>query len=908
MRAQPGAQFEWVKTYSHNAWIGGARSVAQDSEGNVYSTGMFLGNTDIDPGPNEFILSAYDSVSINLYIQKLDANGDFIWAKSIGNQYPVTGDEYQIVLDEEGNILIAAFFKQAIDLDPGPDSFIVTPSTDAICSFVVKLDSDGEFIWGNMLEASHLAVIEDLGIDQTGNIFLTGRYDLTLDADPSDDVYTLSGPGGNTFGENIFIIKWEDNGNFLWANSLTSDVSGFVSNDLSVDINGNVIITGQFRDTVDFDPGPEVTNVISNGNTDVFLLKLDSNGDFVWVNSYGGEGVDKSESVCTDSFNNIFISGGFSGTISFDASNNVVSNGEGDIFILKTDANGLYNWARTFGGTGSESVYSLNIDNSGSLYTVGSYTGILDIDPNETEYFLDSEGETASYFQKLNTNGDLNWAISFDFSYSSFGNFSEFVCVGDDNIYMVGTYPGEVDFNPSEEEYILNLDPEDSFVLKLVQDSCSNLLLYTDSISSVSCNDLAYISVHGANGVEPYSYVWDNNPLLDANSISPENPGLYSVTVTDSTQCVRTSTYLISGPIDESGFDLNANLIASNFQPGFSSQVIVDGFNSTCENITGEMILVFDELLLFESSLTPPDETIGDSLIWEFADLNYDAEHILADCFFTTSITAAIGDTICFDLIINPTNNDLDSTNNVKHYCFPILNGYDPNDKQVYPQGQCDENYTLLDETLTYTIRFQNTGNSEAINIHNLDQISPYLNINTVNIVASSHEMYTEVKNGNVLDFIFNDINLPDSSSNLIASQGYVIFEIDPILDIPEASVISNESNIYFDYNPPIQTNMVFNTMVNAIPLCTVTSIDEQQKTENTIVVYPNPSSGIVNVDLSGLKDVSIKVISSSGQVIYDKENINTELFQFELNSTAGLYILILSEENRTKFVKLLKY
>lgn len=898
--AQLGAQFEWVKTYSQNSPIGGVWSVAQDSEANVYSTGLYYGSSDFDPGVDEFILNAYDSSAYNLYIQKLDADGEFIWAKTIGNQNSLIGNS-QIIIDEEGDIIVSFSFQDTLDLDPGPDSSFVTPSTDGTCIFVVKLNSDGEFIWGNMLECSESSYVGGIKTDDSGNILITGGYIGTLDADPSDDVFNLSEAGAN-----VYILKWDNNGSFIWAKSLTADVFGLSSNALETDSNGNVLITGQYRDTVDFDPGLSINNQISNGNTDVFLLKLNSDGDFVWVNSYGSEEKDQSHSVCVDSFNNVFISGTFEGSISFDSTTEINSNGEEDVFILKTDSNGSYAWAKTFGNTGHDKVYSMQMDNSESLYTTGSYSGTIDIDPNEAEYVLNSDGGYATYLQKIDDNGNFTWAISLDFVIL---NYDEPVSVGEENeIYIVSSNFGETDFDPSDEEYILDIAVDESFVLKLLQDSCSSFALFTDSISSISCTESAYISVQGSNGVEPYAYEWATLPTIELNSISIENPGMYSVTVTDSNQCVRTATYLINGPMDESGFDLNANLIASEFQPGFSSNVMLDGLNSACDYVSGEMILIFDDLLLFDSSLTQAYELTGDSLVWDFTDLNYDTEHILAQCFFTTSELAVIGDTICFDLIINPYSNDLDSSNNVNHYCYPIINGYDPNDKQVYPQGECEENYTLLDETLTYTIRFQNTGNSEAINIHILDQLSPYLNINSVNVIASSHEMHTEVKNGNVLDFIFNEINLPDSSSDFNASQGYVIFEIDPIMDLPEYSVIYNESNIYFDYNPPVLTNMVFNTMVNTIPLCSVTSIEEQEQFDKSILLYPNPSSGIVNVDLSGLEDASISVFSSSGQLVYQKENIHGELFQFELNAKAGSYILMLSTEGENRYVKLLKY
>lgn len=101
---------------------------------------------------------------------------------------------------------------------------------------------------------------------------------------------------------------------------------------------------------------------------------------------------------------------------------------------------------------------------------------------------------------------------------------------------------------------------------------------------------------------------------------------------------------------------------------------------------------------------------------------------------------------------------------------------------------------------------------------------------------------------------------------------------------------------------------MVFNILVSTIPLCAITSIEETVKFGRSILVYPNPNSGSVNVDLGDLKDVSILVINSSGQTIYKKEKINTELFQFDIDAAAGSYIMIVSTKEETEYIKFLKY
>lgn len=144
-------------------------------------------------------------------------------------------------------------------------------------------------------------------------------------------------------------------------------------------------------------------------------------------------------------------------------------------------------------------------------------------------------------------------------------------------------------------------------------------------------------------------------------------------------------------------------------------------------------------------------------------------------------------------------------------------------DKQVYPQGICTDKFTKRsDLPLTYTIRFQNRGNAPALNVRIADSLSTLLNRRSLRVVGSSHAMVVDTTAGNnVINFRFNNINLPDSASNPALSQGYVIFELSEIVAHTDTSRISNKSYIYFDTNAPIITNTVKNTIVNVLPVCT---------------------------------------------------------------------------------------
>jgi uncharacterized repeat protein (TIGR01451 family) len=147
-----------------------------------------------------------------------------------------------------------------------------------------------------------------------------------------------------------------------------------------------------------------------------------------------------------------------------------------------------------------------------------------------------------------------------------------------------------------------------------------------------------------------------------------------------------------------------------------------------------------------------------------------------------------------------------------------VVCSYDPNDKSVTPAGEQNEHYTLINEELFYTIRFQNTGNDTAFNIVVRDTLSANLNQNTFRPITSSHLMQTFRNSNGVVEFRFDNILLPDSTTNEPASHGFVQYAVKPQSGLSNATAINNTADIYFDANPPIVTNTTHNLMVYQIP------------------------------------------------------------------------------------------
>lgn len=432
----------------------------------------------------------------------------------------------------------------------------------------------------------------------------------------------------------------------------------------------------------------------------------------------------------------------------------------------------------------------------------------------------------------------------------------------------------------------------------------NTLSVSVDSLSDVNCDTDGFLSLQVNGGTTPYSYEWQMIPVQTTADITFDTAGIYMCTVTDALGLTRSISILASAPAAANGFDMKSFMISANdFRPGFPASIALDGFNDGCIPVTGQLKLAIDPLIDFLSADPTPDAISDDTLIWNFTDLTYDSVHVTPQIEFNTPETAAIGDTVHFTLIMTPISGDTDTTNNVKHYAFPVVNGYDPNDKAVYPVGKCDIGYIVPDQLLTYTIRFQNTGNSEAINIAVVDSLDTDLDLNSIHVIGKSHDMWTEVLPGNVLKFHFDNIHLADSTSNESESHGYVIFEAKPMAGLAHNTNISNKVAIYFDYNPAVVTNTVANTIYDAGNFedynCAAAGIGENDNL--SLILFPNPTNGNVTIQSEKLNGASLTLMDLQGKTILQKSVVNVSETELDLEDLeSGIYLLNVQAADKT--------
>lgn len=391
---------------------------------------------------------------------KLQAQ-DFRWAVGFGETGNAFG--YSIAVDATGNVFTIDNFNGTVDLDPGSGTFNLTSAGNKDV-YVQKLDSNGNFLWAKAIGGSGNDFGSAIAIDPTGNIYITGNFNGTADFDPGSGTYNMTSAGNN----DIFIQKMDNNGNFLWAKAFGGTDKDFGIS-IAVDVAGNVYTTGYFSGTADFDPGSGIHNLTSIGNNDMFIQKLDSNGNFLWAKSVGGGSYAFGYSVAVDAAGNVFTTGKFAGTVDFDpgsGTHNLNPVGIFDIFILKLDNNGNFQWAHGFGSGDQNAGYSIAVDAAGNVYTVGNFNGTIDFDPGIGTYNLSPVGGNDIFVQKLDANGNFLWAKAiggnyYDIAYSIAVDAAS-------NVYITGEFYTTVDFDPGSGTYnITSAGQSDIFIQKM---------------------------------------------------------------------------------------------------------------------------------------------------------------------------------------------------------------------------------------------------------------------------------------------------------------------------------------------------------------------------------------------------------------------------------------------------------
>jgi hypothetical protein len=378
---------QWSRRFP-NVSAGLGAPIAMDGDGNAIFGGGFLKTVDLGGGPFAVGLTP------DAFVAKFDASGNHLWSKRMGllSGY---GSGVGVAIDGAGDVVCTGYYQGAVDFGGG----VLTSLGDDI--FLAKFADDGNPLWSRSFTGSQAEYPYSIATDTSRNVLITGVFSGTVDFG--------GGPLTNV-GYDIYVAKFDADGNHLWSKGFAGVGSNYPSSALATDGDGNVFVAGAFNGSMDFGGGA----LNSAGGRDAFVAKFDANGNHLWSKRFGDGAEQSVKSVDVDGSGELLLAGNFEGDVDFGGG--PLTSAGGDIFVVQLDGDGNHLWSRRFGGAGSLSVESADTDGLGNVLVAGYFDGSVDFGGGA----LTSAGGTDICIASLDANGEHQWSRRFG------GNANEF--------------------------------------------------------------------------------------------------------------------------------------------------------------------------------------------------------------------------------------------------------------------------------------------------------------------------------------------------------------------------------------------------------------------------------------------------------------------------------------------------
>lgn len=599
MNVAHAQSYEWQRKWGSNP-LGYneavfAEDICMDELGNTYA--VSYGNQTVNfswsgniPGVNKCGA-----------VTKTDANGNLIWVKFF-SQMMISNNsgafcKPKAVVYKNGYVYVTGFFTGAIDFDPNGNEVSLGGYSNC---FICKLSSNGDFQWVDSFGSAG-SEPQDLDVAPNGDIAITGEM--------LSQFYFAGQPLNYTVEKDIFIVKYDPLGTEQWGQSFgsafSSDEEG---NSLKFLSDNSLVIVGTFRNTIDFNYGPSVNNLSSNGGSDAFLLMLNNSGGFLNACSFGAANSDLGEAVTVDNQNNIILTGMKYGNVDFNPNAGVFNlNGLGsNAFICKLQSDFQFIWAKEFESSSVTKGLSIFCDNTNNIYSTGTAYGTIDFDPSPaSSYILSTTYGSNLFFSKLSAFGNFQYAGLVNNSNSSFevGTYGyniepTRILSSSNSIYISGTFKGNYDFNP-DMNIVNNINSsvtqtgigsQTAFILKLGQcspttstqtvNACASYTwplnnqtynssgTYTDTVVNLNgCDSIVTLNLtinapttNNTTVASCNSYNWNGNIYTSTgvyNQVLSTTGGCDS-TVTLNLTITNTPAAIVTTP---DGITLNANIV-----------------------------------------------------------------------------------------------------------------------------------------------------------------------------------------------------------------------------------------------------------------------------------------------------------------------------------------------------------
>lgn len=484
----------------------------------------------------KYIAFLFLQISFSSFSQTLD------WVKTIGSgQYTI--NPKTILTNQIGEVIISGSFFGSIDVDPS-EAVVEIASNQSIQNsfndfFVLKLSAEGELLWIRTFGGKFDDRITSMGIDSQDNIYITGIFGDTIDADP-DELTTF------LIGENnlsrCFILKLNDLGDLVWAKSYGGE--GFVApTDLLIDHQGNCISFGEYSDTVDFDPNIGISFEFGVPNEPylrkMYVQKIDPGGNFLWSKSIGGITINSPISITGNLNNEITLSGIFADSIDLNPSEGTAVFYDSvdfvSIFQSTIDENGNFIDGGVFTSEVQKPLWLIESisDQEGNRYLLGYFEGTIDFDLSNEIQLLNAE-QPNIFLIKQSSNGGFIWGKTFDLQM-----INDYYHLQVDNygsVYIAGNFRDTVDFDSGSNEWIeISIPPtpsggpDDVFILKLTSEGDFDRV---NTISGNGNDGLNNFFVGQEGEIYLTGYVQDTidcDPTIEVSTLIPYGATIYIV-------------------------------------------------------------------------------------------------------------------------------------------------------------------------------------------------------------------------------------------------------------------------------------------------------------------------------------------------------------------------------------------
>jgi len=719
-----------------------------NNQDEIYLVFSNWGTLDTDPGPG--ISNVTSPSGSSVYLIKLASNGSFIWSRLPAGLHMEYSNSIEV--NNQGSIYIAGATGQ---------------QTANPIAIIKKLDAAGWYLWGETFSGPSESTVRSMKIDDEGNIYMFGHYEGIIDVDPSIGTFYLPYPGFTR--TDMFLVKWDSTANFVWAHTFgTSSYTGFSTERGDMyERDGVLYIIGTYGAT-DFDFGPQIVQRTSNGQEDIFVLKLNNK---------------KIEGRTFHDFNenclyNTVDLGLPDRRLIIQPGNIVVETNSGGTWYLDSLSAGNYTitadtstgpWVSTCSGTQAFTVQHVDSFTKTPFFGYKSTNPCPQPDLSIHAPFLRPGFSGQEVFvQVCNLNaatGNLQnpyVIIELDSLLTVQSGSMTYIDLGNNQfqVNLSTIYPGYC------ESFTLSCSLSTNAVIG--QTLCMDATVYPISPCVLDTIPTPY----GAGSVSPCSLPYDNSTLKIFGS------------------CVNDSIRFVIH---------NVGLLAiGDMQCYAPVRIYIDGIYMWQDSI---QLLAGDSVAYVFS---------GDGRTWRM-EVNQHPLHLGNSHPTATVERCGYEENWTPDLVNVLPQDDADPV--VDIYCGLVSAAYDPNDKVGYPIGFGSLHEIAPNQELEYRIRFQNTGTDTAFNVVIRDTLPQELDVFSIRSGVASHNYSFRTYGPRVLEWTFENVMLPDSNRNEPASHGFVKFKVNQIPNLPIGTVINNTAQIYFDFNPPIYTNISLHTI-----------------------------------------------------------------------------------------------